>query len=206
MALDYTKLWKLLIDRGLTKTELRQLAGISSRTLAKLSKNENVNTDTISSICRVLSCDVGDIMEYTENKMEMTVYDYYRENGVVTENDENHRVVSIDANGQSFNVYFTLQKATKASHIHCKSDGTIVWEQLYPFGGVGGPSRVISFMLKPKTERGVITVVVISGKPGIITGLDEDRCKSHKGKLKNNDDFFVMSETAFKRFRMNTAE
>lgn len=68
MALDYTKLWKLLIDRGLTKTELRQLAGISSRTLAKLSKNENVNTDTISSICRVLSCDVGDIMEYNETK------------------------------------------------------------------------------------------------------------------------------------------
>ena len=62
--ISYNKLWKLLIDRGMTKTQLRELVGMSPVTLAKLSKNENVNTDTINAICKALDCDTSDVMEY----------------------------------------------------------------------------------------------------------------------------------------------
>ena len=63
----YNKLWKLLIDKGMTKTQLRELVGLSTATLAKLSKNENVNTDTLDAICKALTCDTSDIMEYIED-------------------------------------------------------------------------------------------------------------------------------------------
>lgn len=65
--ISYNKLWKLLIDKNLNKTQFRILVGISSATLAKLSKNDNVNTDTINNICKTLQCDVSDIMEYIED-------------------------------------------------------------------------------------------------------------------------------------------
>lgn len=65
--LSYNKLWKLLIDKNLTKTQLRQLAGISTTTLAKLSKNENVTTDTLNNICKALQCDISDILEYIDD-------------------------------------------------------------------------------------------------------------------------------------------
>ena len=64
--ISYNKLWKLLIDKNLTKTQLRELTGISTATLAKLSKNENVTTDTLNNICKALQCDISDIIEYVE--------------------------------------------------------------------------------------------------------------------------------------------
>ena len=66
--ISYNKLWKLLIDKGMTKTQLTELAGFSSSTLAKLSKNQNVNTDTLNVICKALTCNTSDIMEYIEDK------------------------------------------------------------------------------------------------------------------------------------------
>ena len=66
MEISYNKLWKLLIDRGLNKTELRSMAHLSSGTMAKLGKNENVTTDVLVRICAALKCDVGDIMEIAE--------------------------------------------------------------------------------------------------------------------------------------------
>ncbi|MGN0363640.1 MAG: helix-turn-helix domain-containing protein [Bilifractor sp.] len=68
MGLSYKKLWKLLIDRDMKKKDLQQLAGISSTSITKLGKNENVNTEIIEKICAALHCDVGDIMEMTEEK------------------------------------------------------------------------------------------------------------------------------------------
>jgi DNA-binding Xre family transcriptional regulator len=64
MGLTYKKLWKLLIDKGLNKTKLRLKAGMSQATLAKLSKGENVTTDVLERICKVLECDIGDILEF----------------------------------------------------------------------------------------------------------------------------------------------
>lgn len=63
MGASYKKLWYLLIDRGMKKRELCELAGISTSSLAKLGKGENVNTDTLIKICRALDCGFDDIME-----------------------------------------------------------------------------------------------------------------------------------------------
>ena len=63
MKLSYNKLWKLLIDKGMTKTEMRLKADISTTTLAKLGKNETVSMEVLLKICKVLDCNVGDIMD-----------------------------------------------------------------------------------------------------------------------------------------------
>lgn len=67
MAVSYKKLWKLLIDKDMKKKDLRQATGMSTTSLAKLSKNENINTEILVKICKVLDCDIGDIMEVTED-------------------------------------------------------------------------------------------------------------------------------------------
>ena len=63
MTISYKKLWKLLIDRDMKKKDLCVAAGISHASMAKLGKNENVNTDIIVRICAALECDTSDIME-----------------------------------------------------------------------------------------------------------------------------------------------
>lgn len=63
MIICYNKLWKLLIDRKMKKKELQKLSGISSSSVAKLGRNENVNTEILKKICVALHCDVSDIME-----------------------------------------------------------------------------------------------------------------------------------------------
>jgi len=65
MALSYDKLWKLLIDRKMKKTELKTLAGLSPNTLAKLGKDEIVDMQSLLKICNTLNCDLSDIMEYS---------------------------------------------------------------------------------------------------------------------------------------------
>lgn len=66
MAVSYKKLWKILIDKDMTKTQLRKESGISTGALAKLGKNENVNTEILVKICSALQCDISDIMELIE--------------------------------------------------------------------------------------------------------------------------------------------
>lgn len=63
MTICYKKLWKLLIDRKMKKKDLQKLSGISSSSVAKLGRNENVNTEILQKICVALHCDVSDIME-----------------------------------------------------------------------------------------------------------------------------------------------
>ena len=64
MKMSYNKLWKLLIDKGMKKSDLRKNAKISSSSLAKLTKDENVTTEVLAKICKELNCDVSDIMEF----------------------------------------------------------------------------------------------------------------------------------------------
>lgn len=66
MAVCYKKLWKLLIDKNMNKTELRRMTGITTTALAKLGRNENVNTAVIVKICKVLECNIEDIMEIVD--------------------------------------------------------------------------------------------------------------------------------------------
>jgi putative transcriptional regulator len=66
MRTSYKKLWKLLIDRDMSKKDLREAAGISTASMAKLGKGENVTTDVLVKICKALDCDISDIVEIVE--------------------------------------------------------------------------------------------------------------------------------------------
>ena len=66
MQVSYNKLWKILIDRGMNKTALQKQAGISTRTMAKLGKNEYVSMPLLVKICSILHCDLPDIIELSE--------------------------------------------------------------------------------------------------------------------------------------------
>lgn len=71
MDVDYRKLWKLLIDKGIkNKTELITMAGISTNILAKLGKGEFVFMESMQKICKALDCDVGDVCVVNEVKPE----------------------------------------------------------------------------------------------------------------------------------------
>ena len=64
MAVSYKKLWILLIEKNMKKTDLRIQSGISTVALAKLGRNENVNTEVLLKICRTLDCKIEDIIEF----------------------------------------------------------------------------------------------------------------------------------------------
>ena len=68
MAVSYKKLWHLLIDRDMKKQDLQRLSGLAPASMAKLSKGDTVTTETLEKICRALDCDIGDIVEMTENE------------------------------------------------------------------------------------------------------------------------------------------
>jgi len=63
MYISYNKLWKLLIDMKMNKQDLKKATGVSSASIAKLGKGENITTDVLMKICKVLDCDITDIME-----------------------------------------------------------------------------------------------------------------------------------------------
>jgi len=63
LEISYNKLWKLLIDKGMNKTQLKDAAGLSSSTISKMGKNEQVSMDSMLKICKTLNCDIGDIVE-----------------------------------------------------------------------------------------------------------------------------------------------
>ncbi|MDE6015884.1 MAG: helix-turn-helix transcriptional regulator [Acetatifactor sp.] len=70
MAVSYNGLWKLLIDKNMKKMDLIEEVGISSSTLAKMSKGETVSLTILEKICDKLDCDFGDIINYEKNKAE----------------------------------------------------------------------------------------------------------------------------------------
>lgn len=81
MAVNYKKLWKLLIDKDMKKQDLQSAANISAVTIAKLGRNENVTTAILSKICSALNCNVGDIMDivdestYNDAETEESLHD-----------------------------------------------------------------------------------------------------------------------------------
>ena len=68
MAVSYKKLWKLLIDKDMKKKDLRIATGMTTTALAKLGKNEHVNTEILAKICKVLECNIEDIVEVIPEK------------------------------------------------------------------------------------------------------------------------------------------
>ena len=63
MRISYNKLWKLLIDKGMNKRDLKTVSGVSSASIAKLGKCENITTDVLLKICESLNVHLDDIME-----------------------------------------------------------------------------------------------------------------------------------------------
>lgn len=70
MAVCYNKLWKILIDRGMSKTQLIKAAKISTNAMAKLGKNEDVRVEVLVRICEVLNCSMDDIMDIIPKEIE----------------------------------------------------------------------------------------------------------------------------------------
>ena len=64
MQINYDKLWKLMIDKKINKTQLSEKAGITTNEMAKMGKNEMVKMETLVRICKVLDCTLDDIIEY----------------------------------------------------------------------------------------------------------------------------------------------
>ena len=67
MKISYNKLWKMLIDKNMNKNDLKDLAGVSSASIAKLGKGDNITTDVLIKICEALGCRLEDIMETVES-------------------------------------------------------------------------------------------------------------------------------------------
>ena len=82
MIISYDNLWKLLIDKKMMRTELREAAGISTNALAKLGKNESVQLQILEKICAVLDCDLSDVVEIIPD------------NKVSSDNNLKHSIVS----------------------------------------------------------------------------------------------------------------
>lgn len=198
MYIDYNKLWKLLVDKSISKTDLREITGISSRVLAKLSKNETVTTETIARICSALNCDVGDIMECASEE-RLSVYAAYKKYGECVADNDVFKTVQFTAAGQKYKVYRSKKAATKSTHIHCEKDGAVYREDFYAIGTVARTSEK-AFLIKPCKSAEEIVIVLIKGKPAVIIGLDENGFVSSRGKRKSRSDVYVMSEAAFKLF------
>ena len=67
MRISYNKLWKMLIDKNMKKSDLKEKAGISSASIAKLGKGENITTDVLIRICESMNCRIEDILETVED-------------------------------------------------------------------------------------------------------------------------------------------
>ena len=70
MKFSYKKLWKLLIDKNMTRRDLRHLTGISTTSVAKMGKGENIYTDILLKICKALKCDITEIIEIEYNESD----------------------------------------------------------------------------------------------------------------------------------------
>lgn len=64
MSVSYDKLWKLLIDKKMNRTDLKNTAGISFNVLAKMGKGEAVSMESMMKVCKALECDISDVMEF----------------------------------------------------------------------------------------------------------------------------------------------
>ena len=68
MAISYKKLWKLLIDKDMQKTDLRKAAGLTTNVIANMGKRKDVSTGVLRKICDALDCDLSDIVEFVRDE------------------------------------------------------------------------------------------------------------------------------------------
>lgn len=70
MAISYNKLWKLLVDKKMSKADLRKAAGIAPNTMTRLRRDEEVTLAVLNRICVVLDANIGDVMEFTNDERD----------------------------------------------------------------------------------------------------------------------------------------
>ena len=109
------------------------------------------------------------------------------------QNLEHFYLYNLNLNDIAVNLYVSKKRSTKRAHIHCTESGDIMWEQFYPFGGMSRPAREKKYALKPLCDKNAITVVIIRGTPGNITGLDNGIFKSHLTAPEKNN-VYLMTE------------
>lgn len=199
MHISYEKLWKLLIERHIKKTDLIELCGISSRTLTKLSKGENVNTDTLIRICDALGCELYDIMELERTPKTRTFYETFISNRKLLHEDDFCKTYSFLWNEKKVVLIQTVAKADKYVNIVCNGS-TVTWQKTYVYGLWGKENTFYEISVADLSPADVIGIVVISGHPNIIQGLDEDGFVSGIGTPKSQKSVYVMSEARFKLF------
>ena len=202
MYISYTKLWKLLLDKGMNKTDLIDVAGINSRTLAKLSKNQSVTTDTLLQICGALGCDISDIVQALEGEEELTIYETFKKYAKPIDKDEYCTTYSFSYKGREVLLRKTNQSANSHTFIKCNDNATVVWERLYPMGRpdtFAAETRVIA-TAPSLWKKDTLCIVLISGKPSGIDNLDEGWFVSSRGTPKSEKHIYVMSQAAFKLF------
>ena len=188
MYIDYTKLWKLLVEKNMSKSDLIAITGISSRVVAKMSKNETITTDTLARICSALNCNISDIMECVSEE-NLTIYGAFRKYGVCIEENELFQTFQFTVAGQKYTVYKSKQGATKATQIHCEENKAIYLVQFYPVGHIAG-MPVKTVFVKPRPKDDEIVIVLIKGKPSVIVGLDENGFVSSRGVRKSKSDIY----------------
>ncbi len=202
MQVDYSKLWQILAKKQISKTELSSLTGLSSRTVAKLSANKDVNTDTLARICAVLQCDVSDIMSFTSETPSSLYSEFGKSTRIVSETEY---VVNYECSfeNKEYFISVTKQSANKYTVVKCKNS-VIMWEQIpsKPFlAGRRYGDDVVIYQVPPLKD-GKIHLFVVSGIPASIEGLDDGifRSSRHLGGEKY---IHVMSLAAFKLFVNN---
>ena len=114
------------------------------------------------------------------------------------QNLEHFYLYNLNLNDIAVNLYVSKKRATKRAHIHCTESGDILWEQFYPFGGMSRPAREKKYVLKPICDKNAITVVIIRGTPGNITGLDNGIFKSHLAAPEKNNVYLVAEKNSIK--------
>ena len=125
---------------------------------------------------------------------EASFFTSYKKSSVLEVDEELYREVTFTFGGVKYRVFTTKQRATRATHVHCRGNGTVYFEE---HTDEGSEERAI---VRPGWDMDEICVVVISGKPGEITGLDEGIfvSSSHTGRVDGR--VFVMTEMRFKLF------
>lgn len=206
MCISYEKLWVLLAERNIGKNDLCSAAGISSRTMAKLSKNESVTTDTLSKICEVLNCDIGDIATFSRETIAFSVYDAYKKFGEKIDETEFFNKYEFTYKNQRFIAYVTKKKADKRTIIKLSSND-IKWRQIpkVSIANAGIQFRETSMTAHITPEKGAVNLFIISGKPSDIRGLDDGIFRSAR-KFGGEGYINVMSEAAFKCLTLTKSE
>lgn len=199
MYISYEKLFKLLIDKHLKKTDLIPLCSISSRTLTKLSKNENVNTETLIRICEALGCELSDIAEIKNEESANTLYEEFKKQKSHISSDEYTKTYSFEYKKRKVVLIKTKKKANKYTVIHCKGS-SVTWEQITQISIHTSESEYFSIDLSKKREADTVYILLISGTPNHFKGLDEGIFVSAHREAREKDSVYVMSEARLKVF------